>query len=103
MITQTAARPWRLTCRRLRLRPYWLGPKVEPNPRPYARTAPHLRGRVFKSGGTWHMQVVNTSTGDVLASDNTNNYYVMAEEAVVATASARAAWMFEFKRKELQA
>ena len=47
------------------------------------------------------MQVVNKSTGEVLASDNTNNYYVMAAEAVVATASARAAWSFAFKRKGL--
>lgn len=90
-----------ITWRRPRWRAYWLGKEVPANPRPYATHGRHIRGRVFKRNGTWHMQVYNVNTGEVLAGDNTNNYYRMAEEAVVATASARAAWSFGFKRKDL--
>lgn len=88
--------PWLLRPER-----YWLGREVPPDVRPYATHGRHLRGCVFKRNGTWHMQVINTSTGDIIASDNTNNYYVIAAQAAVATASARAAWSFSFRRKEL--
>lgn len=76
-------------------------PRIEPEVLAFARTAPHIRGRVFKWRGTWHMQVINTHTGKVLASDNTNHRQTIADEAHRATAAARGAWTFALRRKDL--
>lgn len=69
---------------------------------PFQKTAPHIRGRVFKRGPTWHMQVINTRTGVILASDNTNSYAVMRDEARAATAAARGAWIYNFRQRLLK-
>lgn len=77
-------------------------PREERSTRPYANVAPHIRGRVFKRGKTTFMQVVNTSTGRVLASDNTNCWDSIVHQAHEATAIARGAWTYALDRKELR-
>lgn len=70
---------------------------------PYANVAPWIRGRVFKVGPTWHMEVVNTATGKVLASDNTNNHATILTEAQRVTAVARGTWDHQIRRRDCTA
>jgi hypothetical protein len=89
--------------------PYsWRTPKPIPrDPRPYRRIAPHIRGRVFfmhhgRHRRIWGMEVVNTHTGKVLASDNCSDYRSIVDLCNEVTAVARAAWFWEFRRREVQ-
>lgn len=87
-------------------------PKPKPyvrDPRPYSRTAPHIRGRVFRmdhktnrGDWMWGMEVVNTSTGQVIASDNCANRQAVVDLAEEATAIARAAWFWSITRKKVR-
>lgn len=73
--------------------------------RPYSRTADHLRGRVYRmernsvGDWMWGMEVINTRTGDVIASDNCSIREAMVDLADEATAAARAAWFWSFSKK----
>lgn len=73
---------------------------------PYAKTAPHIRGRVFvqKRGTRPHyaMEVINARTGAVLASDDCSRLDRIVELAHEATAVARGAWFWDYKRKALK-
>lgn len=64
--------------------------------------APHIRGRVFKRGDLWHMEVVNTATGEVLARDNTGAWGPLDVDADRTTAAARIAWIRGFGNKAVQ-
>lgn len=93
---------------------HWSWVKAEPkpidrDPRFYGRVAPHIRGRVFRvtpgykrRRALWGMEVVNTHTGKVLASDNCTHLPSLIAECDEATACARAAWFWSFKPKDLR-
>lgn len=93
----------------------WIQPERKPTPIPYVhdprfyrRIAPHIRGRVFPLHKTrwgdqvWGMKVVNTRTGQVLATDNCANYQSIANLADEVTAIHRAAWFWDIRRKAVQ-
>lgn len=76
----------------------------------------HLRGRVRICGRgtpqpTVVMEVVNTRTGVVVASDNAALHTIygpgtglptMVQECATATTGARIAWMYDLRRKGLK-
>lgn len=77
-------------------------------PRRYSLTASHIRGRVFRMGHKttlgdwmWGMEVINTSTGQVIASDNCADYAKILDCCDEATAAARAAWFWSFTPKKV--
>ena len=77
-------------------------------PRPYGRTAGHIRGRVFlirpacrDRHALWGMEVINTRTGDVIASDNCTIREAIVDLCDEATAAARAAWFWSFTKKKV--
>ena len=89
----------------------WPGAKPRPPRRPphwrpasWGRVtlAPHIRGRVFKRGNTWHMEVVNTRTGEVIQRDSTSAWGPVDVEADRVVAAARMAWFYGFRHKALK-
>lgn len=83
----------------------WLPRRRKPPPVPeervpFAKTAPHIRGRVYRRGKTWFMEVVNTNTGKVLASDNTNDRLKMLNQCHEAVAVARGTWTYHLRWKD---
>lgn len=77
------------------------------DPRPYANTAGHIRGRVYRMHKNsvghwmWGMEVINTHTGEVIASDNCSVREAIVDLADEATAAARAAWFWSFSKKKV--
>lgn len=88
-------------------------PKPQPrHPRPYSLTAGHIRGRVFlirpagvgRTGlALWGMEVVNTSSGQVIASDNCTVHETILAICEEATAAARATWFWSYTPKKVRA
>ena len=78
------------------------------DPRPYANTAPHIRGRVYRmhkntvGDWMWGMEVINTRTGQVLASDNCSIREAIVGLCDEATAVARATWFWGLRRKDVR-
>lgn len=68
----------------------------------YIRTAPHLRGRVRKEGRLWFMDVINTHTGVVIATDNCIVWRKTIDGANHMTAAARGAWTHAYRQKDLR-
>lgn len=76
---------------------------------PFARTAPHIRGRVFvmrpatrRMATLYGLEVRNTRTGKVLVTDNCTSLASIVDECHEATAAARAAWFFTFRQKDVR-
>src|SRR5690349_11189093 len=78
------------------------------NSRPYARTAGHIRGRVYRQHRNsvgdwmWGMEVINTRTGQVIASDDCSIHQAMVDLCDEATAVARATWFWGLKQKRVR-
>jgi hypothetical protein len=77
--------------------------------RPYAHTAGHIRGRVYRMGyktrlgdWMWGMEVINTTTGQVIASDNCADLASLVDLCDEATAAARAAWFWSYSPKKVR-
>lgn len=76
--------------------------------RPYARTADHIRGRVYRmhknsvGDWMWGMQVVNTRTGQVIASDDCSIYQAVVDLCDEATAVARGTWFWGLTQKQVK-
>ena len=66
-------------------------------------SAPHIRGRVFKAGHLWRMEVLNTLTGQVLAADNTGHWAPMRDLADETVGAVRRAWLQGFGSKAVHA
>lgn len=71
----------------------------------YKTTAPHIRGRVYKradrfSGNVWELEVINTKTGKVLATDNCSVYETLADLSIEAVGAYRAAWFWGISKKD---
>lgn len=87
--------------------PAWIK-AVEAQPT-HARTAPHIRGRVYSAGyrtrygdQMWNLEVVNTRTGRVLITDNCADLERLLAQAHEATAIARGTWFYGLTRKAVQ-
>lgn len=94
---------------------YWPNPAPpvkDPAPIRFNRVAPHIRGRVYRGERLpnrwsrprymWHLEVVNTRTGKVLARDNCADFAAVAFECEQTTAAARATWFWSFKAKDVR-
>ena len=80
----------------------------------FGRTAQHIRGRVFvmRPRGEHYrrglvqtlygMEVINTNTGRVIASDNCTSWDALIAVCIEATAVARAAWFWGYDRKAVR-
>lgn len=84
---------------------------VEPPPSgpPFATVARHIRGRVFvltpangRRATLYGLEVRNERTGRVLATDNCTHLGRLVDECHEATAAARGAWLFNFRRKDVK-
>lgn len=86
--------------------PQWKPYKSKPW---FGDTAPHIRGKVRVLGNSVWFEVINTRTGDILATDNIalHTHYGsglpdIVQACVEATAAARGAWTYNFKREALK-
>lgn len=50
----------------------------------------------------WNMEVVNTRTGKVLATDNCSNLTALVDLCAEATACARATWFWSFTKRAVR-
>lgn len=78
-------------------------------PKEYRRTAQHLRGRIYSLGPSsvrgrnkWALEVVNTKTGAIVATDDCTDWHNLIDLADHATGAARAAWFWDFRRKDVK-
>lgn len=56
----------------------------------------HLRGKIFKKNGVWHMQVINKHTNRVVAADNTGSWRTIFDQCDEVTGAIRMSWTMGF-------
>lgn len=98
---------WSRTSHRRPSPPAWVA-EMDALP-PFARTARHIRARVFQAGyrttygdQMWNLEVINTRTGRVLITDNCADLQRLLKLAHEATAVARGTWHFSLNKKAVQ-
>lgn len=70
----------------------------------YSHTGSHIRAKVFRDRHrkTWALEVINTSTGEVVATDDCVVYETIADLAVEAVGVYRAAWFWGIRRRDVR-
>ena len=72
-------------------------------------TAPHIRGRIYVQPRhrkcdfpIYYMEVVNLSTGKVIATDNCRDLGRLVDTCREATIIARGTWFWSYRKKDVQ-